>query len=62
MPETYRRAKIVRTIEFEIVTLVGESSHRRWGLNRVHAVLGYQPRLRLDELGYVLVDENVPLE
>ncbi|MBL8826701.1 MAG: NAD(P)-dependent oxidoreductase [Planctomycetaceae bacterium] len=59
--EAYRLALIAPQIGFEIVTLVGESSRRRWDLSRAQAVLGYQPRVRLDELGYTIGDETAPL-
>jgi len=45
---------------FEVVTLVGESSRRRWDLGRAEAVLGYRPSIRLEELGYTLGEEDEP--
>jgi uronate dehydrogenase len=47
-------------MRFEIVTVVGESSRRRWGLSRVEMVLGYRPTVRLEDLGYPLGEELGP--
>ena len=53
----YQLALEVPDIGFEIVTLVGESSKRRWDLSRSESVLGYRPRYRLEDMGYTLRDE-----
>lgn len=58
--EAYRLALVAPAIAFEIVTVVGESSRRRWDLSRAAQVLGYQPRLRLEDLGYQLGEEREP--
>jgi nucleoside-diphosphate-sugar epimerase len=57
--EAYRRAVETPNLGFEIITLVGESSRRRWDLERATRVLGYQATLRLEDLGYALGDERV---
>lgn len=44
-------------IDFEVVTVVGESSKRRWDLSRAEQVLGYRAKYRLEDLGYTLRDE-----
>jgi uronate dehydrogenase len=36
---------------YEIVTIVGDSSRRVWDLEPARRVLGYEPRYRLDDLG-----------
>jgi len=59
--EAYRRALLAPEIGFEIVTVVGESSRRRWDLSRAETVLGFRPTLRLEELGYQLGDEREPI-
>jgi uronate dehydrogenase len=59
--EAYRRALLAPGIGFEIVTVVGESSRRRWDLSRAEKLLGYRPTLRLEELGYQLGDEREPI-
>jgi uronate dehydrogenase len=41
---------------YEVVTIVGESSRRRWDLEPARRVLGYQPRHRLDDLGVTFAD------
>jgi uronate dehydrogenase len=56
----YRLALHAPAVGFEIVTLVGESSRRRWDLSRAEAVLGYRPMLRLEDIGFRLGDEREP--
>lgn len=58
--QAYRLALVAPNIGFEIVTVVGESSKRRWDLERAKQVLGYQPTIRLEELGYSLGYEREP--
>lgn len=41
---------------YEIVTIVGESSHRIWDLEPARRILGYEPRYRLDDLGVTFAD------
>jgi len=60
--EAYRLALAVPDIGFEIVTVVGESSKRRWDLSKAEHVLGYRPRCRLEDMGYTVGDESEPLE
>ena len=59
--EAYRLALTADTSRFEIVTVVGESSRCRWDLSKAERLLGYRPKYRLEEMGYVLGDENVAL-
>jgi uronate dehydrogenase len=59
--EAYRRALLAPGIGFEIVTVVGDCSRRRWDLSRAEKLLGYRPTLRLEELGYQLGDEREPV-
>jgi len=42
---------------FEVVTIVGECSRRRWDLDKAERVLGYRPEYRLEDLGYALKEE-----
>jgi uronate dehydrogenase len=56
--EAYRLALVAPTGGFEIVTLVGESSRRRWDLSKAQRILGYRPKCRLEELGYNLGPET----
>lgn len=58
----YRLALHAPDVAFEIVTLVGESSRRRWDLSRAEAVLGYRPALLLEDVGFQLGDEREPFD
>jgi uronate dehydrogenase len=57
----YRLALETPGIGFATVTIVGESSRRRWDLEQAAQVLGYRPTLRLEDLGYELGDEREPV-
>lgn len=57
----YRLALTVSGLGFEVVTVVGESSRRRFDLTKAARVLGYRPSVRLEERGYVLGDEREPI-
>jgi uronate dehydrogenase len=59
--EAYRQALAAPGIGFEIVTVVGESSRRRWDLTKAEQLLGYRPTVRLEEHGYQLGDEREPV-
>ena len=48
-------------IDYEIFTIVGESSKRRWDLTKAERLLGYKPKYRLESLGYTLGDETESL-
>jgi uronate dehydrogenase len=56
--QAYGRALTAPNIGFEIVTVVGESTRRRWDLTRAEKLLDYRPRLRLEDLGYELGEER----
>jgi uronate dehydrogenase len=56
----YQLALTVPKVGFEIVTVVGESTQRRWSLEKAERVLGYRSTIRLETLGYVLGDEREP--
>ena len=58
--QAYRLALVAPSIGFEIVTVVGESSRRRWDLTRAEKVLGYRPTIRLEDIGHELGDEREP--
>jgi len=58
--QAYRLALATPGNDFEIVTIVGESSRRRWDLGKAATLLGYQPTIRLEELGYQLGEEREP--
>jgi uronate dehydrogenase len=58
--QAYRLALAAPDVGFEVVTVVGESSRRRWDLAKAQRVLGYRPTMRLEDLGYRLGDEREP--
>jgi uronate dehydrogenase len=58
--QAYRLALAAPNIGFEIVTVVGESSRRRWDLTKAEKLLGYRPTIRLEDLGYQLGDDREP--
>jgi len=58
--QAYRLALTAEVSGFEIVTVVGESSRRRWDLSKAERLLGYRPQYRLEELGFTLADERAP--
>jgi len=60
--QAFRLALAAPAIDFEIVTIVGESSRRRWDLSKAEKVLGYRPSIRLEALGYQLGDEREAFE
>ena len=60
--QAYRCAVEAKDIGFEVVTIVGESAHRRWDLKKAKQVLGYRPSIRLADLGYRLGDEKEPFQ
>lgn len=55
--QAYRLALQADWTGHEVVTVVGESSKRRWDLSRAEKLLGYQARYRLEDLGYTLREE-----
>jgi uronate dehydrogenase len=56
--QAYSRALTAPDVRFEVVTVVGESTRRRWCLSRAENVLGYRPTIRLEDLGYELGEER----
>ena len=57
--EAYALAATVTDVQFEVITIVGDSSGRRWDLSKAERILGYRPQHRLEDLGYTLGDETV---
>jgi uronate dehydrogenase len=55
--QAYKLALVADIKGFEVVTVVGESTKRRWDLSRAQQILGYEPSIRLEDLGYTLRDE-----
>ena len=58
--EAYRLALAAADVRFEVITIVGESSRRRWDLSKAELRLGYRPKYRLEDLGFTLGDEASP--
>lgn len=66
MPELIRAYRLalqadLPSASFELITLVGESSQRRWDLSRAESLIGYRPEIRLEDLGCQLGSERAPL-
>ena len=61
LAEAYRLALVAPDIGFEIVTIVAESSKRRWDLSKAERLLGYRPKHFLENEGFDVADETVPL-
>lgn len=55
--QAYKLALTAPDVGFEIVTLAGESSRRRWDLSRAKKILGYRSRYRLEDMGRALREE-----
>src|SRR5262249_29213205 len=51
LAEAFFKALTVPLTGFHIVTIVGESSRRVWDLEPARRLLGYEPSIRLDNLG-----------
>jgi uronate dehydrogenase len=56
----YSLALSAADVGFEIVTIVGDSSRRRWDLSKAERVLGYRPEIRMEDLGFTLGEEREP--
>lgn len=56
----YALALAAPNIGFEIITLIGDSTNRRWDLSKAERLLGYRPSVRLEDLGYTLGEEREP--
>lgn len=61
LAEAYHCALTAGEIGFEIVTVVGESSQRRWDLQKAADVLRYTPQWRLEDQGYTVGSEEESL-
>lgn len=60
--QAYRLAVTAAEIDFEIVTIVGDSDRRRWDLSKAERLLGYRPQIRWEETEYEIGTEDEPLE
>ncbi len=59
LAQAYRLALTADVSGCEIVTVVGETSRRRWDISKAERVLGYRPQYRLEEMGYTLGEERM---
>lgn len=55
--QAYIRGLSAEFSGFQLATIVGETSKRRWDLTRAEKLLGYQPTCNLESMGYTLRDE-----
>jgi uronate dehydrogenase len=56
--QAYQLALAAADIDFEIITVVGESAQGRWELQKARRVLGYRPTASLEQMGYTMGDER----
>ncbi|HEY8504682.1 MAG TPA: NAD(P)-dependent oxidoreductase [Gemmataceae bacterium] len=56
LAQAFARALTVPLRGFQVVTVVGESSRRIWDLTPARRVLGYEPTVRLDDLGVTFAE------
>ena len=54
--QAFALALTVRLRDYEVVTIVGDSSRRLWDLKPALRVLGYRPGYYLDDLGVTFAD------
>ncbi len=56
LAQAFAKALTVPLPQYEIVTIVGDSSKRTWDLEPARRVLGYAPQINLDDLGVPFAD------
>jgi uronate dehydrogenase len=59
--QAYQKALTAEIEGCEVITIVGESSKRRWDLSKAEKLLGYQPRVLPEELGFEMGSEDQPI-
>jgi len=59
--QAYQKSLTAEIEGCEVITIVGESSKRRWDLSKAQKILGYQPALIPEELGYQMGTEDQPI-
>jgi UDP-glucose 4-epimerase len=59
--QAYRRSLTAPNIDFETITIVGQSEKCRWDLSKANEVIGYNPTCRLEDFGFVVGTEDEPL-
>src|SRR5262249_49591808 len=56
LAQAFSRALTVPLPQYEVVTIVGDSSRRLWDLNPARRLLSYRPLYYLDDLGVTFAD------
>lgn len=59
--QAFQKAVTAEIEGCQIITIVGESAKRRWDLSKAQKVLGYQPTLIPEELGFQMGTEDQPI-
>lgn len=59
--QAFQKAVTAEIEGCEIITIVGESVKRRWDLSKAQKVLGYQPTLIPESLGFQMGTEDQPI-
>jgi uronate dehydrogenase len=62
LAQAFALALSARLKKYEIVTIVGNSTQRAWGLGRAKKVLGYKPRCDSDSLGLTFAADPFHVE
>lgn len=59
--QAYQKSLTAEISGCELITIVGESSKRRWDLSKAQRVLGYQPTIIPENLGFQMGTEDQPI-
>jgi len=59
--QAYQKSATASIEGCEVITIVGESTKRRWDLSKAERLLGYKPTLIPEELGYEMGSEDQPI-
>tara|TARA_R110002095_G_scaffold61647_1_gene52104 strand:- start:452 stop:1219 length:768 start_codon:yes stop_codon:yes gene_type:complete len=59
--QAYQKSLTAEVAGCETITIVGESSQRRWDLSKARKILGYQPTILPEELGFQMGSEDQPI-
>lgn len=59
--QAYQKALTASIEGCEVITIVGESSKRRWDLSKAQRLLGYQPTILPEKLGFEMGSEDQPI-
>ncbi len=59
--QAYQKSLTAEISSCEVITIVGESTKRRWDLSKAQKVLRYQPTIIPEELGFQIGTEDQPV-